>query len=142
MVVSNLYETDISRWAESQAAALERHDFRNLDWENLAEEIRALSRSDKRAIESHLKTVLVHLIRWSVQPERRSNSWRLSIRNGRAAIRKLVVESPSLQRYPAEVFAEALADAEVDALLEMELEMPAALPSLTLEQALDPEFLP
>ncbi len=140
--VATLYNTDLAEWADTQAHALECRDTLHLDWDNLAEEIRALSRSDRRAIESHLKTILLHLIKWERQPELRSNSWKLSIRNGRHAIRKLVAESPSLRRYPAEVHAEALADAYADALLEMGLEDPQPFTNFSLEQTLNPEFLP
>ncbi len=77
------YELDLALWSETQAQALERRDASLLDWENLAEEIRAMSRSDRRAIKSNLKLLLIHLFKWALQPERRSTSWKLTIRNSR-----------------------------------------------------------
>ncbi len=142
LALDTLYETDLAEWADTQAAALEQHDISSLDWENLAEEIRALSRSDKRAIESHLKNILLHLIKWELQPQLRSISWRLSIRNSREAIRKLVAESPSLRSHPAQVHAEALADAYADALIETGLPDPQPFTPFTIAQVLDQEFMP
>ena len=47
---SALYGEDFVRWTEEQAAALRRAKGSNppLDWENLAEEIESLGKSDRR----------------------------------------------------------------------------------------------
>ena len=58
--------------------------------------IDALIRADKRALESHLIRVMQHVIKWKMQPERRSRSWMRTIRNARKEIRKLQQDSPSL----------------------------------------------
>jgi hypothetical protein len=39
----------------------------------------------------------LHLLKWQYQPERRSNSSRLSIRDGRHQVAKRLRESPSLK---------------------------------------------
>ena len=62
----------------------------------LEELIDALARADKRALESHLIRVMQHVIKWKMQPERRSRSWLRTIRNGRKEIRKLQQDTPSL----------------------------------------------
>jgi hypothetical protein len=62
----------------------------------LEELIDALSRADRRALESHLIRVMQHVVQWKMQPERRSRSWMQTIRNGRKEIRKLQQDSPSL----------------------------------------------
>jgi Domain of unknown function DUF29 len=64
----------------------------------LEELIDALSRSDRRALESHLTRLLTHVIKWKVQPERRSRSWRNTILNARTAIMRLQRHTPSLNR--------------------------------------------
>jgi hypothetical protein len=62
----------------------------------LEELIDALARADKRALESHLTRVMQPVIKWKMQPERRSRSWIRTIRNGRKEIRKLQQDTPSL----------------------------------------------
>jgi hypothetical protein len=64
----------------------------------LEELIDALSRSDRRALESHLIRLFKHLIKWEVQPERRSRSWRNSIINARTEIARIQRRVVSLNR--------------------------------------------
>ncbi len=48
--------------------------------QGLEELIDALSRSEERALRSHLVRLMQHIIKWQVQPERRSPSWVATIR--------------------------------------------------------------
>uniref|UniRef100_UPI0035935A0F DUF29 family protein n=1 Tax=Thiocapsa sp. TaxID=2024551 RepID=UPI0035935A0F len=50
----------------------------------LEELIEALSRSEKRALKSQLVRLMLHIIKWQAQPERRSLSWIASIEDARA----------------------------------------------------------
>lgn len=52
----------------------------------IEELVEALSRSDKRALKSQLIRLMVHIIKWKSQPERRSFSWVASINNAREEI--------------------------------------------------------
>lgn len=56
----------------------------------------ALSRSDKRALKSQLIRLMMHIIKWKSQPERRSLSWTASITNAREEILDIQEETPSL----------------------------------------------
>lgn len=62
----------------------------------LEELIDALSRADQRALEHHLVRLMQHIIKWKVQPERRSRSWIATICNAREAIREIQEDTPSL----------------------------------------------
>jgi hypothetical protein len=62
----------------------------------LEELIEALLRSDDRAMKSHLIRLMQHIIKWKVQPERRSHSWIATIREQRRQIRDLQTEHPRL----------------------------------------------
>ena len=62
----------------------------------LEELIDALSRADQRALEQYLIRLMQHIIKWKVQPERRSRSWVATINNAREAIRELQEDTPSL----------------------------------------------
>ena len=88
--------------------------------------------------------VLKHLLKYQFQPRRRSRSWLSSIAEHRRRLRNESRTSPSLRPYAREHFEQCYEDGRHQALIETGL-APDALPStppFTLEQALDPEFLP
>ena len=60
----------------------------------LEELIDALSRSDQRALRSHLVRLMQHIIKWRVQPQRRSQSWIATIAIQRQEIVDLRKENP------------------------------------------------
>src|SRR5262249_3611185 len=68
-----------------------------LDYQALAEELEDMGRSERRAVENYLRNLLLHLLKWAVQTERRSGSWRDSIDTARDAIADLLRDSPSLR---------------------------------------------
>lgn len=89
------YEDDFALWAEEQAAALAAGRFADLDLVNLTDEIGSLSRSIDRALVSHLKVLLAHLLKREFQPERATRSWELTERDQADEIEELLRESPS-----------------------------------------------
>lgn len=97
--------------------------------EGLEELIDALSRSDRRALESYLTRLMQHIIKWRVQPERRSPSWAATIRTARRQIARLQRETPSLNRRVLEAL---WPDVLQDALDAAESEMNRRVPPLTL----------
>nr|VFK66759.1 MAG: protein of unknown function DUF29 [Candidatus Kentron sp. UNK]VFK69754.1 MAG: protein of unknown function DUF29 [Candidatus Kentron sp. UNK] len=62
----------------------------------LRELIEALARSEKRALKSQLVRLMLHIIKWKSQPERRSRSWLASIEDAREEIADIQEETPSL----------------------------------------------
>jgi hypothetical protein len=62
----------------------------------IEELIDALSRSEKRALRSQLIRLMLHVIKWQAQPEKRSLSWVASINNAREEILDIQEETPSL----------------------------------------------
>jgi hypothetical protein len=127
-----------------QAALLREGHLHELDVANLLEEIEGMARQDKKAIKRNLIVLLTHLLKFEFQPEQRSSGWRGSIVEHRRRLRDDFEESPSLRPYAAEVFARAYADAREQASAETGLPLrsfPRTSP-YTLEQTLDPKFLP
>jgi len=144
------YEEDFYSWAHDQAAALRQAAAARvnvpeaIDWENLAEEVEALGRSELRELWSRYYRLNVHLLKWLYQPEGRSAGWRGTIREQRKGIEKLLRDSPGLKPRQQAVFEEAYADARALAADETGLPVatfPPACP-FTLEEATDPDFLP
>ncbi len=141
---SNLYSQDYYQWLIETAYILEEGKLSELDIPNLLDEIESMGKSQKRAIESYLKVLLLHLLKWKYQPDLRSGSWRGSIYNSRKGIAKRIKESPSLKSYPQEVLLECYEIARFNAHTETELPLAIfpEIPPFTLEQALDENFLP
>jgi len=112
----NLYETDFLQWIETTVAQLKAQDYANIDWENLIDEIETMGRSERRSLKSNLVVILMHLLKWQYQPERRSSSWKGSIVEHRRRIRNELKDSPSLKSYLEEIFEECYADAVEQAI--------------------------
>jgi hypothetical protein len=137
------YDEDLFQWTIEQGRALRDRATNALDYDNLAEEIESLGRSDKREIESRLENLLVHLVKWRYQPEWRSPSWEASIDEARRRIERIIKDSPSLRSYPGEVLSEAYRYAiRNKAIRALELRhLPEACP-WPIEDVLSVEILP
>lgn len=92
------YETDFYLWTQQQADLLRQGLLSEVDTAHLVDEIEDMGGSERHALGSYLKNILMHLLKWQYQPQRRGNSWRLSIRNGRDGVDRLIEFSPSLER--------------------------------------------
>ena len=142
------YERDFHAWCTEQAAHLRQRARPGandgLDYENLAEEIEGLARSDKRAIKSQMLVLLIHLLKWQFQSDHRSKSWQRSISNARNEIADLLLDSPSLKRYARDVIDEVYPRAAEDAAAETGFDrsvFPMDCPFANA-QVVDPDFLP
>lgn len=139
-----LYETDYLKWIENTVKKLRIRDYSNIDWENLIEEIEDMGRSERRSLESNLVVLLMHLLKWQFQPDKRSGSWKGSIAEHRRRIRKSLQDSPSLKSYLEGVFSECYSDALEQASAETGLSV-ETFPQLcvyTSAEILDSNFLP
>lgn len=138
------YEADFHAWAREQAARLRDLRPNSIDWENVAEEIESLGRSDKRQIESRLKVLLVHLLKARFQPGKDKPGWKSTVREQRRGIAKLIKESPSLKSHPSSVMNEEYGHAREDAADETGLDLesfPEECP-FTIAQILDIDYYP
>jgi len=95
--ISKEYETDYAGWITEQAERLRDGATDKLDLAHLAEEFGDLGRAEHRALASYFRNLMVHLLKWRYQPDRRSGSWSASINNSRSQIHDLLTESPSLR---------------------------------------------
>lgn len=137
-----LYDIDIAAWAGRQSDALRRRAANEVDWDNVAEEIADVGRSEEREVESRLAIACQHLLKWEFQPQHRSNSWRGSIAGARTEIARVLRRNLSLKSYPATVLADAYRDGREVAEAETGLlDLPAVCP-WTIEQVLDRSFWP
>lgn len=142
--LSKLYEQDYYLWLETTVRLLREGQLSALDVPNLVEEIEDMGRSEKRAVYSNLKILLIHILKYSYQSEKRSNSWLTSIVEHRQRLKKAFKESPSLQPYFTEIFNECYQDARELAAAETGLEIDAfpVEPPFTPEATLNSDYLP
>ena len=111
------YETDFYLWTQQQADLLRQGQFNRVDLDaaNIAEEIESMGRREKHSIRSYLFNVIMHLLKWQYQPQRRGTSWKLSIRNGRDQIAWQIKDSPSLRPQLEGLLAEVYPSARENA---------------------------
>lgn len=115
-------DRDLYAWAYEQAQMLRRGQFTSLDALNLAEEIEDLGGEIYNKMESALRVTLMHLLKWDYQPEKRTRSWHLSIRNGRLDAEDVLGRHPSLKRRLPGALQKAYRRARLDAAGETGLE--------------------
>ncbi|EAM50422.1 Protein of unknown function DUF29 [Crocosphaera watsonii WH 8501] len=83
---------------------LKENKFEQLDIENLIEEIEAMRRSEKKGFRSNLEILLLHLLKWKYQQNKRSGSWKRSIIEDRNRILDELQDSPSYKPYYEQIF--------------------------------------
>jgi hypothetical protein len=128
------YDSDFTRWAQEQAAALREGRFADLDMPHLLEEIDDLSRSERRELASRLTVLTMHLLELRYQPERASGSRRGTVIEQAAYVRRVLKDSPSLRPEMPAFITEAYVDARPQAAAE------TAIPIATFSEAPTPEF--
>jgi hypothetical protein len=139
-----LYEKDYYLWLENTVKLLREENLGKLDIPHLIEEIEDMGRNQKRSLYSNLKILLMHLLKYRDQPQKRSNSWRYTIEEHRQRIAETFEDSPSLKVYLPEIFEKCYQDAKKLAATETGLAL-AAFPAespFTIAETLDPNYLP
>ncbi|MBE7212808.1 MAG: DUF29 domain-containing protein [Gluconacetobacter diazotrophicus] len=91
------YDGDVIAWADEQAALIRARRFDELDLEHLADEIEDVGKAERRELASRMAVLLAHLLKWQMQPERRTHSWEFTIREQRGRIQRALRKTPSLR---------------------------------------------
>ena len=112
---TDLYRRDLYTWALQQAAALRAGELDRLDLTNLAEEIQDLGSEQLHKLTSAYRVILIHMLKWDYQPERRTRSWVTSIRSHRVAADDVLEDNPGLKSRRAMALARAYRRARIDA---------------------------
>ena len=142
--LKTLYDQDYCLWLETMAKLLQKRQLNEINFEDLIEELEGMSKREKEALFSNLQVVLMHLLKYRYQPSKRSNSWRSSIREHRKRVKRAFRNSPSLNPYFTEIFAECYQDARELAADETGLPIetfPEQCP-FTKEEILNTDYLP
>lgn len=141
---ANLYETDFLGWTVQQAEFLRQGCFGQLDLANLIEELESLGKQQRQELRNRLTVLIGHLLKWDYQPEKRTKSWFVTIRNQRREIHILLKENPSLKPFIPEALQLGFLSGLDLAVTETSLrdqDLPPDCP-YTWEQILDSTFPP
>jgi len=145
---SELYDADYYAWVQDQVRALREHRTEEVDWENVAEEIDDLGKSVRWSVESHLETLVEHLLKLAytqgTMSARNDRLWQGTVKLARAKVKRRLAQNPSLGSKMDELFATAYKDGRTRMLSRIKLSedtIPATTP-WPLEQALDDSFIP
>jgi Domain of unknown function DUF29 len=135
---------DFNSWITQTTQLLRENRWHEIDVMHLIEEMEDLGKSERRGISSQLTRLLLHLLKWQYQPQRRSDSWLDSITDARTQIELALEDSPSLGNYPATQLEESYQRARRQAAKQTGLEI-SAFPSTcpySVAIALSEDWLP
>ncbi len=120
-MLNNLYEQDYYLWVKDILKKTQEKRWDDMDWDNLWEEIDDMGKSQKQRLTSNLRILLMHLLKWEFQLEKRTNSWKYKIIEHRRRILEQLEDSPSLKNYLNLKFEATYQKARKDASLETNL---------------------
>jgi len=135
---------DIAATSEHHAVleikrSLEEGNYQDVE-DGLDTLLEAMGRAEKRAIKSQLIRLMFHVIKWNIQPEKRSRSWRKTINDARDEIADEQAFSPSLnRRYIEEIWEKAFLQAKRGAEDETGLST-QHIENLTWEEVFEQEY--
>ena len=138
------YEKDFYAWAIYNARLLREGKLSEVDIENIAEEIESMGRSERRELINQLTVLLAHLLKWEFQPERKTHSWKYTIKEQRSRVEELLQDSPSLKKSLTENLNQAYENSISIAAGETgltEKKFPKKCP-YSLKEALNKDFFP
>ena len=105
-----LYEKDIVAWSGQQAELLRRRSANALDWDNLAEEIEDVGKSQTQRVASLLVQALRHMLKAIAWPDHRdAPTWRADAIDFRRQARRRFTPSMRKDLDIRDLYADALA---------------------------------
>jgi Domain of unknown function DUF29 len=144
MSPQELYDHDFFEWTQVNADLLSRGCFEMADIAHIAEELADMGKSNRREVTSFLRRLIIHLLKWQMQPAQRRPSWIASIGDSRAQLEDIFEQSPSLRRFASESFGTVYPGARRFAAKETGLgqtAFPAECP-YSFDQLLDSDYFP
>lgn len=91
------YEDDLYTWVQEQVAFLRAGRIDALDLDLIAEELGDVGGAQYDQLESALRVLLMHMLKWDQQPEMRTPSWIYSIAEQRRRYARLIKKNPGLK---------------------------------------------
>jgi hypothetical protein len=118
VIVDTTKERDLYSWAVRQARLLREGRVAEIDAVAIAEEIDDVGEEQYHRLESALRVLMTHLLKWDHQPAARSRSWAITVREQRRRVARQLRKNPGLQARWDEALKEAYEDARDEAAKE------------------------
>jgi hypothetical protein len=118
-------EADLYSWALRQAELLRAGRVSEIDPAGIAEEIDDVGDEQYDKLESALRVLMLHLLKWDHQPTMRSRSWTMTVREQRRRALRQLKKNPGLKSRLDEALADAYEDARDEASSETNLPLRA-----------------
>ena len=110
------YDNDFYTWSQEQGRLVREGRWGEVDRENVAEEIESLGREQFNKLESAIRVILIHMLKWDHQPAKRSRSWAVSIAAQRAELEDVLDDNPGLKPRIDEAISRAHRKARLQAM--------------------------
>lgn len=142
--IEDLYDADYYLWLQETSRLLKAKDFKNLDLENLIEEIESLGRSERNKLIFSLRLIYQHLLKWQYQPNKRSKSWSDTTTRERDNVSDYLEDTPSLKNLLQDqaILTKAYKRGRRDGIRETGVNNFPQVCPYSIEQTLDDNFLP
>ena len=114
---------DLYSWARRQAELLRAGRLSEIDAPAIAEEIDDVGEEQYDKLESALRVLMLHLLKWDHQPSMRSRSWTLTVREQRRRAERQLRKNPGLKSQVEEALEAAYEDARLEAANETGLSL-------------------
>jgi hypothetical protein len=142
--LKQLYELDDAQWLEETVNLLKKHQFQQLDLDNLIEELEDLGREKKNAVASLSEQIIRHLLLlqyWTREAEYNSVHWQEEIYNSRTQLRRKITTNLRnyLEKELNSIYQDALGFVKIKTV--NSVVFPPDCP-YSLEQLLDRSWLP
>ena len=103
--------------------------------------IESMGKSKRLALKSQLIRLMLHIIKWKCQPQKRTSSWAISILSSRREIEDIQEEVPSLNRdFIESIWDKCFQSAVKEAEIEMR-KVKCELTSLSWSEVFEDEYL-
>jgi hypothetical protein len=142
--LKQLYELDDAQWLEETVNLLKKHQFQQLDLDNLIEELEDLGREKKNAVASLLEQIIRHLLLlqyWTKESEYNAVHWQEEIYNFRTQLGRRITTNLRnyLEKELNSIYQDALGFVKIKTV--NSVVFPPDCP-YSLEQLLDRSWLP
>ncbi|QGZ89159.1 DUF29 domain-containing protein [Microcystis aeruginosa] len=140
--LSSIYEEDYQQWLDKTVLLLKNRQVDSLDYEHLIEELEALGREQKNAVESLVIQIIQHLLfyqYWSSEREDNERHWRGELIGFRTQLELRL--TTNLRNHLSNRLDYLYGKARKMAEVKTDLKLPSASP-YTLADILDEDWLP
>lgn len=140
--LSSIYEEDYQQWLDKTVLLLKNRQVDSLDYEHLIEELEALGREQKNAVESLVIQIIQHLLfyqYWSSKREDNERHWRGELIGFRTQLELRL--TTNLRNHLSNRLDYLYGKARKMAEVKTDLKLPSASP-YTLADILDEDWLP